>query len=276
MDLVYPKHIYDPIRREIAESYIQHELRKYLPSIKDESVWKTIDADVTTWFDQSPLLFPVRDFWNGFHGILMGFKLKNQLLSFITAENVYWQKQEIELNKLTLGSSFSFFSEAGIKSNEVSEIMAVYENSELLRAKHLAEVNNYFSVSVAREMAPIIVTQKLIEGKDKLVVYDGNGRTVLAVLQGRKKISGYVSTFVVHDGLPKNYWLPTSVLMEITHYARLAYSNKDLSLYNNFVNVLKGMLSFSESGRYEMRERVIPVKSEFRDKIMRDLGLRDI
>ena len=39
------------------------------------------------------------------------------------------------------------------------------------------------------------MTQKH-EGKDKLVVYDGNGRTTLAVLKGRGKILAYVGRFV--------------------------------------------------------------------------------
>ena len=34
--MIYPKHIYDPIRRQVAISYVQHELRKLFPSLNDD------------------------------------------------------------------------------------------------------------------------------------------------------------------------------------------------------------------------------------------------
>ena len=39
-----------------------------------------------------------KGFWNGVHGIMMGFKLYSHLLNFITGENVRWTKEEIELS----------------------------------------------------------------------------------------------------------------------------------------------------------------------------------
>ena len=73
----YPTHIYEPLRREIAVSYIRHELRKYLPCLRDQAAWQKIDADVVTWFEGAPFLYPVRDFWNGFYGMVMGFKFRS-------------------------------------------------------------------------------------------------------------------------------------------------------------------------------------------------------
>ena len=251
---VYPKHLYEQIRREIGVDYVRHELRKYLPSIKGE-VWKRIDQDIEGWFDEAPFLYPVRDFWNGVHGIMMGFKLYSHLLNFITGENVRWTKEEIELELLNFGTVNSLVKEMVPEGNEVRLAMSGYLKNERLRKSHLEEMRKWYEITEERSTNPIIVTQKRIEGKDKLVVYDGNGRTTLAVLKGRGKILAYVGRFVDERRQPENYWLPTSLLMEIVHFVKKAKEMGDDNLYDSYVRVLRDMLDRSESGRYEMLYR---------------------
>lgn len=269
---VYPKHLYEQIRREIGVDYVRHELRKYLPSVKGE-VWKRIDQDIEGWFDEAPFLYPVRDFWNGVHGIMMGFKLYSHLLNFITGENVRWTKEEIELELLSFGTVNSLVREVVPEGNEVRLAMSGYLKNERLRTSHLEEMRKWYEMTEARSANPIIATQKRIEGKDKLVVYDGNGRTTLVVLQGRRKILAYVGRFVDERRQPENYWLPTSLLMEIVHFVKEAKEVGDDNLYGSYVRVLKDMLDRSESGRYEMLNRVVPKESKFYDEFMGDLDL---
>jgi len=269
---VYPKHLYEQIRREIGVDYVRHELRKYLPSIKGE-VWKRIDQDIEGWFDEAPFLYPVRDFWNGVHGIMMGFKLYSHLLNFITGENVRWTKEEIELELLNFGTVNSLVKEMVPEGNEVRLAMSGYLKNERLRKSHLEEMQKWYEITEERSTNPIIVTQKRIEGKDKLVVYDGNGRTTLAVLKGRGKILAYVGRFVDERRQPENYWLPTSLLMEIVHFVKKAREMGDDNLYGSYVRVLRDMLDRSESGRYEMLNRVVSKGSKFYDEFMGDLDL---
>lgn len=269
---VYPKHLYEQIRREIGVDYVRHELRKYLPSIKGE-VWKRIDQDIEGWFDEAPFLYPVRDFWNGVHGIMMGFKLYSHLLNFITGENVRWTKEEIELELLNFGTVNSLVKEMVPEGNEVRLAMSGYLKNERLRKSHLEEMRKWYEITEERSTNPIIVTQKRIEGKDKLVVYDGNGRTTLAVLKGRGKILAYVGRFVDERRQPENYWLPTSLLMEIVHFVKKAKEMGDDNLYDSYVRVLRDMLDRSESGRYEMLNRVVSKGSKFYDEFMGDLDL---
>lgn len=269
---VYPKHLYEQIRREIGVDYVRHELRKYLPSIKGE-VWKRIDQDIEGWFDEAPFLYPVRDFWNGVHGIMMGFKLYSHLLNFITGENVRWTKEEIELELLNFGTVNSLVKEMVPEGNEVRLAMSGYLKNERLRKSHLEEMQKWYEITEERSTNPIIVTQKRIEGKDKLVVYDGNGRTTLAVLKGRGKILAYVGRFVDERRQPENYWLPTSLLMEIVHFVKKAKEMGDDNLYDSYVRVLRDMLDRSESGRYEMLNRVVSKGSKFYDEFMGDLDL---
>ncbi len=229
MQQVYPSHIYESIRQEVANSYLRHEIAKYLPSATGE--WR---KDIEKWFDGSLELYPVRDYWNGVHGIMMGFKLYNQLLSYITAENVKWTRE-------------------GVKPTDLS----------------FTDFGDYVPRRIGTE--PVIVTQKEVDGADKLVVYDGNNRVNQAVKRGDTEIEAFVGRFTDVRRQPENYWLPTSVLKEVVDYAKRAFKDKDDSLYQSFVAVVKSMLSFSESGKYEMKNRVLSKESEFKTKLLADL-----
>lgn len=274
MQQVYPAHIYEPIRREIAVSYIKHELRKYFPNLRDSEAWKKMDADIATWFDGAPFLLPVRDFWNGFYGILMGFKLLIHLLDFITAENVTWTKEKIGLKNLV----FSGFNpkEMGVdlttmKVSEAVDFYARPENGEMKKA-HLARVRENFAKTADR-LGSIIVTEKRIDDHDELVIYKGNTRVCLALLEGKQEIEAYVSRYKSEKRTLENYWIPTGLLMELVHYAKGAWKDEETVLYQNFVAVLKHMLTFSESARFEMKDRVIGGPKEFKEKLISDLGL---
>lgn len=234
MNNVYSAHIYESNRREVANSYLRHELRKYLPSVAN---WQEVDGDIEKWFDGSAELYPVRDYWNGVHGIMMGFKLYNQLLSYITAENVIWGREKINLTDLT----YSDFGDSIPRQRLDSE--------------------------------PVIVTQKEIDGIDKMVVYDGNNRVNRAIKSGETEIEAFVGRFSGVRRQPENYWLPTSVLMEIIDYAKRAFAEKDGVLYRSFVVVLEKMLSVSESAKFEMKDRAVHGPENFKAKLLTDLGL---
>lgn len=230
---VYPKHLYEPIRIEVAKSYIRHELSKYLPAAT--GYWR---SDIDKWFEGSVVgLFPVRDFWNGFYGIVMGFKLYIHLTEFVTAENVSWSKEEIEIERLT------------------------YTDYGEYEPHHLAFDE------------PIIVTQKQVDGVDKMVVYDGNNRVNQAVKRGDKKITAFVSRFNDEKRRPENYWLATPIIYEVYSLTKKADKANSPELYLAYVKVLADMLSRSESGKYEFINRVPGKEEEFKKKLMKDLNI---
>lgn len=275
MQEVYPKHLYEPIRRELAANYVKHELRKFLPSVKSGETWESIDSDIDSWFSEAPFLYPVRDFWNGVHGIMMGFKLYTQLLSFITGENVKWERKFIDIRTLSLASVSELFKEVGVDTNDVGKIIDLYDKEEnkQLRKEHLEKIMKFYNNTFERRNDPIIVTQKRVNGEDGMIVYEGNGRTSLAILEGKDKIEAYVGMFTGEAREPINYWLPTSLLMEVLHFARRAWEVKEEDLYHNYVLILKDMLSRSESGKYEMRERAITGPEGWKSQILKDLEL---
>ena len=56
-------------------------------------------------------------------------------------------------------------------------------------------------------------------------------------------------------------------------YAKRAFEEKDEKLYQAFVAVIKKMLAYSESGKYEMKNRALLKESEFKTKLLTDLAL---
>lgn len=271
----YPDHIYEPIRREIAVSYIRHELRKYFPSLKDENAWKNIDSDMASWFEEAPFLSPVRDFWNGFYGILMGFKLLIHLSDFVTAENIIWKREAINIKGLV----FTGFNptEFGVPmvTMAVSEAIDFYTmpGNEMRRMEDLAKLQATFTKTTNRSDDPVIVTQKKVEDKDRLAVCEGNARVYLAVLHGKNTIDAYVGRFVDERRRLANFWVPTSYLLELAHLARAAWREKDDELYQATARVLAKTLTFSESAKFEMKDRAVHKPEEFKQKLLTDLRL---
>jgi len=274
MDQVYPGHIYDRIRRQVAVSYVQHELKKYLPSLRSGVSWKTIDGDVGKWFDQSPFVLPVRDFWNGVYGIVTGFKLLIHLVDFFTAENIIWERREIDARELNFAGFNPNSFGVKLENTKVSEAVNFYNDPQNrgLRADHLQKVRETFGKTFERESDPIIVVAKKVDKSDQTVVYDGNARVFLSILQNKTIVPAFVSSFGDDDRKLRNYWIPTGMLQELAHYARQAEKENNIDLYKAHTTVLKHILGHSESAVYEMRERVLP-EGEFRKKLLADLGL---
>ena len=270
---LYPSHLDDPIRIELAVSYLKHEFRKLLWRVP-ENHWPVIDKDISAWME-SPQLNTPRDFWNGFHGIAMGFKLKIGLIYFVTAENIIWKKETIPLEKLTFGIEFppTQAVKSGILS--VKEVAQFYHNPKNIKIKEKQKkITEAFSQgTLPRDEDPIIVTEKMVEEKEVLSVYEGNGRLVKAILEEKERLPAFVGRFTTKEKKPRNYWMPTSVLMEILYFARDAFEKEDKVLFQAHLKVLKNMLAKSESAVYELKNRALTNKQPFRSEVLKLLNL---
>jgi len=269
----YPSHIYDSVRAELAVSYIQHEFRKLLWRVP-ENHWQAIDKDIADWMD-SPQLDNPRDFWNGFHGICMGFKLKIGLIYFVTAENVNWKRGNIPVEDLFFGIEFpptQVIKPGLLSAKEVIKFYADPENRKI-REKELKITRSFSKGTPPRDKDPIIVTEKIVDGKVVLSVYEGNRRLIKAILEKKEVIPAFVGKFTSQEKEPKNYWISTSILMEIIYFAREAFERGDSESFQHYMAVLKDMLAKSESAVYELKERALIGKKTFREKILKELKL---
>ncbi len=273
MEQEYPKHLYNPVRREIAVGYIRHELRKYLPSLREEKSWKKIDGDVENWFDGAAYLYPVRDFWNGFYGIMMGFKLLIHLHEFVTAENVIWEKKSVSLESLTFAGFTPRELGAKFEGMEAKTISDYYVENKGEQTEHFNLLNSQFENTFERVLDPIIVTQKRADDKDRLIIYKGNARASLAILGGKDSIEAYVGSFQGDERILRNFWVPTVLLLETTHIIKSFWKEKNEEGYKAGIVVLKKMMGDSQVAIYEMKDRVVPGDGEFEKKLRTDLGI---
>ena len=248
----YPKHLSEKIREEVALSYLKHELRKIFPSIDKKEIENLM---------KSRELCNPRDFWNALHGISMGFKLKN-ILYLVTAENVIWSQEKMNIEELTFGVELSCTRIIREGKLPAKDFINYYDRNSDKKSEQLRETIKIRGNDSERENDPIIV----IKNKDVNSVYDGNGRLARKLLEGGKMINVFMGK-MVGDTLT-NYWLPTSLLMDNLYYVYEAIRNNDEGLLNSQMIVINNMLKNSESGRIEFEERALSSKPEIREKVL--------
>ncbi len=263
---VYPEHLYEPVRVKVATDYVKAEMRKMLAGVRGGEVWKAIDKDIDSWWSENDEV-KVRNFWNGVHGIGMGFKLKIGLIQMLTAENVEWRLEpDLRLDERVMsGGGYPYIHEQLAKgpmsAEKVRRFFSRKENREL-KEKWKEEFIRHGNSSEPRDKLPIMG----IEEDTGIMVHDGNRRMILGVLENRESLAAYVGRYKTEEKGAKNFWLPSSWLMELVLEGELA---------NNFeetAKLLKNLIKLSESGEYELRERVLIGGSEFRKRLREELG----
>lgn len=268
----YPPHIYELVRVEVATTYIKHEFRKLFGGVT-ENYWDKIDKDISGWISSSELANP-RDFWNGFHGICMGFKLKIGLVYAITAENISWTRKQFPVNNLWFGTELQQTKLAGEGKLSAEKIAKFYFDpaNEALRKEQLEFTLGLSKDAVPRDDHPIIAVQNRREGEIIYPTFDGNRRLIKAILEGKDTIDAFVGEFTSGDKY-LNYWISTTLLMENLYFAKDAYDGGDRELFEKYMDVLKHMLSCSQSAVYELRERALTGKQSFKDDVLKALKL---
>jgi len=253
----YPKHIYDPLRRQIAVEFMEHEWRKLFPSVRNNKIWQLMDGDVANWFENNNTMAPVRDFWNGFHGVSRGFKLAG-LVYRITSINIEWQKKWVNVADL----QFVTRSIRGLNVFEmaptVMEVMEYYDQTDHLAEKKdlHREIDNLELLKVIRDQDPIIV----IKEKAGNLIHDGNHRVLRRILRGEDKIEAYIGRQVAEPMLD-DYWLPTQMILDIL---ALANMENEIGIY---ARVIFDMIKHSRAGQIEFARRCLNKSRQFDQKM---------
>lgn len=219
----YPKHFYEKIRIEIAVMQIQHDLRKLLPTVS-HSEWNNIDKDILEWFFGEKFeLEPVHDFWNFFGGFARGLKQKS-LLSWITAENVCWEKKFVPVDQIIITWDFpglDFMQKAPYPASLVIEELRVRPKAKNTLFEDSEERSKKYS---PRDHFPIVLFYDpkggVIDKYTGYYVLEGNRRAVRAIVYGKKSILAYVAKFKrPQDFWPINYWFSTGILRDLVFIA---------------------------------------------------------
>lgn len=247
--LKYPPHLYDPLRRKIATDYIHHELRKLFPSIRDKKMWAQLDNDVLKWWNENPTMAPIRDFWNGLHGISMGFKLKN-IAAWLTSANIKWEEKETSIENLWFGSTLDDLKQISEKPSAKEVRDWFFDPShkssfDIARQRAQKEVET----TTKRNHFPIIAIKK----QGKLIVTDGNRRLLQTILENKDSILAAVGEPIA-EPLIFESWIPTSMLCELVSLNRY-WSTIGIDRSANFAEIIAELIKTSLAGRIEFLER---------------------
>ena len=252
MSYQYPKHLSDELRKEIAVSYVRHELRKLFPSLKKNADFKKIDKDVSNWLSGNPTLTPVRDFWNGVHGISMGFRLKH-IGEWLTSTNIVWKKKNIALKKIRFGATFDELAVVGIRPS-IEDVRAWYfapENKQaLLKARKAHKKRS--AETADRDKFPVIIRQLL---GDEMVVMDGNRRLLRSVLFEKETVEAFVGKQKQNPPL-SHYWVPTSLLLELITANRY-WTKLGRNVTASIAKVATELVRDSSVGQQELKNRCV-------------------
>ena len=132
-----PKHLSNSLRREIAVRFVQHEMRKLFPHVRNAAQWRVLDNDIEQWFTN----LTVRNFWNGVHGLAMGFRLKS-LVPWITSKNVQWKKKNMPVEQIRPGTSMK---SASSTPRDHDPIFVLYKEKQF----HVIDGNRRLHVALA-------------------------------------------------------------------------------------------------------------------------------
>lgn len=229
----YPKRFYNEEIVKIAVSQIQHDFRKLLPDI-DPSQWPIIDEHINQWFEGENFeLEPAHDFWNFFSGFARGLKLKS-LLSWITAENTFWKKQDIPVDDIVITWDFPGLEFMGRAPYHAKNVIAKLNEPDMADHKQkMLEDSQYRSTRFApRDQYRVILFHdtkgQIIDQIKGFYILEGNRRVTRAIVNDEKTIPAFVGQFKnPHDIWPTNYWINTGMLRDLTFLAIYYDKEKD-------------------------------------------------
>lgn len=256
---IFLPHLYEPLRRKIATSYVQHEFRKLLPQLRENLLWQSIDKQIESWYKT----LSIRNFWNAVHGISIGFRLKS-LVPWITSKNMQWVKKDIFVDNLWFGGKFG-----PIKPLKTSEAAtAVKENIFLPKNKNILNqtkknLKEKSSGTYPRDSFPIFVVKK----EDRFVVIDGNRRLLQAIADKKQKIHAFIGKPIAKPSLFE-HWVPTSLLVDLVFWHKRQIQN-GRGATNTMARVIAELIRNSSAGRIEFAQRSVHQDDKIHMKLLK-------
>lgn len=255
----YPAHITDPIRLTVAKTLLVTELEKLMTMaeshLKSTTLRRLLETNVGQWTLDTPE-FPIRDFWNGWHGIMMGFRLVPSL-AWLTSLDVEWSYQEsYPVNEMEFGTILPQLRPMNRKPTAVEArdwLGAPAQREHLAAIRREIEIRTV-AVGINKPIPPVILQQR--EGLAALA--DGNNRLLRTLVLGETTMPAYLGRAVTEPTdrpFLTEAWIPTSVLMELIFQYRLHEHSSGSK--EAIARTLALLVRYSTAGRYELVERAV-------------------
>lgn len=244
-DQKFPPHFYEPLRRKIAVQFAQKEMRKLLPELRDKFIWQSIDNQIEEWQEKLGMIA----FWNGIHGISMGFSSKS-LVPLITSLNIKWVEKDLPVEELWFGGKF--FTVSHLENAEsavaVKEQLSQPKNKYLLEKTRKA-MEEKAAETIPRDDYPIFAVRK---EENKLRVIDGNRRLLQAIANGKNTIKAYVGEPIAKPPIYE-HWIPTQILVELVFWHK-QQTLAGLDTTEATAKVIAELIRDTSAGRFEFAE----------------------
>lgn len=241
---IYPDHLYDPTRRQIAVELLEKEINKQLLGDTQD-----VNLDVRSWLDK----MDEHTFWNAIEGFMGGTMLK-PIVHFLTAENYSWSQMEIPVRDIQLSSKLTQLDAlSGLQSDQL-QLSAIQAQLALNPEEHARQVEavQSFSKSYDQDAYPIIAVEK--EGGP--MVMDGNRRALQSLLLGRATINAWYCR--TNNEQPRNFWYPIDDMMRLTQVYNTSKDNNP-GIKQNVQGVLNAIFAQSDVARIAYRDRIVKV-----------------
>lgn len=225
----------------VAIQYLKHEFRKIFGHPTDKALWRKLDGAIQSL----PKTIGEVGFWNLVAAISEGYKLKR--VFHILSDSTYdWKLKSVPLRKIVLTGMWPAFDRYIIKKFDRDPVKfeKAWKKDAVMRRTFLRPG---FEARAERDNFPIF----LFETEDKLRVFDGMRRTLLALIAGKKTIQAWVG-IRVRRGKPlvstNRCWFLSNIYDGAT--------KKDKDLERAIIKIGKEITSQSRNGREVLIKRI--------------------
>lgn len=248
---IYPSHIHEPLRRQIAIEVLEKEFYKLLPIIAPEQ-YSELNRTIAGWWGEGKHeLVPIHDFWNGFDGIVSDFKLKTHLVSYLTAVNIAWSQENVSPDSLRLIWKPILPKELVITGLSIKEIDRALSAQPELR-QDMIDNSDAHAKWPERDHFPIL----LLAHDDEFEVLDGNRRALRAYLYKKSTITAWVARSTDNQP-PRDFWVSTAYLRKLVSEAARAWQErKDSEIAEATKTLLKDVFRQSQIAKINFELRV--------------------
>jgi hypothetical protein len=91
-------------------------------------------------------------------------------------------------------------------------------------------------------------------------------------VEGKQEIAAYIGKYKSEIKEPRNYWVPTSFLMDYLEYVYWAIKHKDKIMQKQLMSGLKAILTITPQAKGEFWERALSRRPPRREIVERLLG----
>jgi hypothetical protein len=209
---IYPQHLFEPIRTQIACELMTKEYYKLFPFMSTQQLHDLPQTLVNWLAGEGYTLDPLTDFWNYVDSTMSGLKLKVLIVPYLTSAHVSWRLEQIDPRTLTLYAPLGTLGSLGKPPFHYADIKrGILDNPEQMRINKKDSDYHSTDTKLSRDHFPILVLRRK---NGALQLLDGNRRCMRAYIYDTPTIPAWVGTVTANPPM-FDHWVNTGVLCRL-------------------------------------------------------------